>query len=132
MVGLVTLVVVLLATAGLDPVMVGVARLMADLFQAAAAIILSAWVIPLPQRALLERLAIAWGSAGLMAASVALFGEAARSVLVLGAILPLSVASGCLVYGGILLAFARPSLMGLLRNLGFGRYAAAASRMTTA
>ena len=117
-IGLLTIVVVLLATAGMDPAWVGAARLLGDVVQAVAVVLLSAKVIPLPVRALVTQLAMSWLSAGLMAIGVVMIGHAAAPFVSMTIGLVVGMIGGVTLYGGMLLVLARPSLLALLRIFG--------------
>lgn len=118
LVGLVVLTVVLVATAGLDPTMVGLARLAGDLAQTLVTLLVGGRLIGLRPWALLRDLGRLWLAASLMAAAAALLGirlvSGHASMLALAG----AVAAGIALYGPLLYLLARPSFSALMRLAG--------------
>lgn len=116
--GLAVMVAVLAAGAGLNPVVVGLARLACDLAQTLTTLIAGGALIGLARRSILRRLAGPWLAATLMALVVAQVGQGLVHAAPPAVALLLSVACGVLVYAALLFWLARPSFLALLRTAG--------------
>lgn len=114
-IGLLTTTLVLGMAAGLDPVWIGVARLLGDAFQAVAAIALSGQLLPMAKRTLVRSLAASWTSAGLMALGVLLLNRLMSATGTPIMILVLDVLAGAALFGTIALVLARSDLFDLAR-----------------
>lgn len=115
LVGLIVLTVVLLATAGLDPMAVGLARLAGDLAQTLVTLIVGGRLIGLRPGALLHDLGRVWSAASLMAAAVASLGIHLASSHDPALALAAAIVVGIALYGPFLYLFARPSFFALMR-----------------
>lgn len=113
--GLAAMVVVLAAFSGMDPVVVGLARLAGDLVQSSATLVVGGRGIALERRRLLREVTGAWIAACVMALAVAALGHALGAWMPAPAALAACVAAGIAAYGLLLSIVARPSLVRLLR-----------------
>ncbi len=118
LVGLAVLTLVLVATAGRDPTMVGLARLAGDLAQTLVTLLVGGRLIGLRPGALLRDLGGIWFSACLMAAIAAAFGIRLSSGHAPALALLAVVAAGIALYGPLLRLFAQPSFYALMRLAG--------------
>lgn len=124
--GLAALVVVLAASAGLDPIAVGVARLASDLVQTAATLAIGGRLIALPQRTLLRQLAGSWCAATVMALAVAWLGRELPASTPVAVALGGAVAGGVAVYAVLLFVLARQRFTDMRRMILAGLRPAAA------
>lgn len=115
LVGLAVLTLTLVATAGIDPRAVGLARLAGDLAQTLMTLVVGGRLIGLRPGALARDLGRIWFSACLMAAAVALFGIHLSASHASSVALVAAIVAGIVLYGPILYLFARPSFSALAR-----------------
>ena len=118
LVGLAVLTAVLVVTAGLDPMAVGLARLAGDLAQTLVTLVVGGRLIGVARAALLRDLGGIWVAASLMAATVAALGIGLSSGQASAIALAGAIAAGIVLYGPLLFLFARPSFSALMRLAG--------------
>jgi O-antigen/teichoic acid export membrane protein len=124
------LVLGLLASAGLHPASIGLARLGGDLAQTLTTVLVSGPLIGLAPRPLLRRLAGVWLAAALMAVTVGWLGirlSAGYGPLVA---LLVAVPTGVMLYVPLLFLFGRASALSLVERIRplIGRHALAEAR----
>lgn len=118
LVGLAVLTLVLVATRGHDPMVVGLARLAGDVAQTLVTLVVGGRLIGVRTGALLRALSGIWVAAAAMAAAVAALGIHLAAGHAPTLALPVTIAAGLVLYGPLLYLFARPSFSALMRLAG--------------
>ena len=116
-VGLVTLTAALVATAGMHPATIGLARLASDFALTVTTVLVNGPLIGLSPWPLLRRLSGVWLAATLMGASVAWLGITLSDSYGPLAALVVAIPAGVLIYLPLLLLFGRGSFLALLERM---------------
>lgn len=119
-VGLATTVLVLLASAGADPMAVGLARLAGDGAQTVVTLWFGGRLIALQRGALLRHLAGSWSAACLMAVAVAMLATHLASLAPAALALAGAMGAGVAIYLPLLFILDRPGALDVVRRLGLG------------